>query len=118
VAWQTAFIAGWIGVIAGPGAVWQASPFAASPVVARTETNRGDLHHGTPFLPPLIVIAIASFNFRITCWRAFSPARWLRRSLSRPRMARSGDRRGRHRRRGIVISVACLGGRRALRSPT
>jgi len=112
--WKTVFIAGWIGVISGFAAVWQACRVAGiAPWWLGPETNpRSIFITAIPFVVPMLVIAVAAFNLRITCWVgiagglacsavALGDLEWPGLAIVEAVLGLAG----------VVISCACLGGR-------
>ena len=108
------FIAGWVGVIAGFAAVWQACRVGGiAPWWLGPETNpRSIFITAIPFVLPMIAIAIASFNLRITCWAgvvaglgcaaiALGDLEWPGLAIVEMALGLAG----------VVISCACFGGR-------
>jgi hypothetical protein len=113
-AWRTTFIAGWVGVVAGIGAVWQACRVGGiAPWWLGPETNRKSVFLiALPFLPPAIAIVAAVRGLRYTCQIGIicglALAAIALGDLEYPGLALVEAILGFA---GVIISVACLAGR-------
>jgi len=108
------FIAGWVGVIIGLGAIWQACRVGGiAPWWLGPETNpRFFLVIALPFIPPIIAIVAASTGMRYACHigivAGLLVAAVALGDLDHPGLALVEACVGFA---GVLISVACLGGR-------
>src|SRR3954447_12042405 len=112
--WRTTFIAGWVGVIAALGAIWQACRVGGiAPWWLGPETNpRFLLVVALPFIPPIIAIIAASTGMGYACHIGIVAgvlvAAVALGDLDHPGLALVEACVGLA---GMLISVACLGGR-------
>jgi hypothetical protein len=112
--WRSAFIAGWVGVIAGIGAVWQACRVAGiAPWWLGPETSHRSIFViALPFLPPAIAIVAAVRGLRLTCYigiaAGLAVAGVALGDLEYPGLALVEATLGLA---GVLISSACLAGR-------
>ena len=112
--WRMVFIAGWVGVMGGFGAVWQATRVAGiAPWWLGPETNmRSVFVIALPFLAPLIAAAAGVAGVRFACYigmaASVATAAFALGDLHFPGLAVVEALLGAC---GLLISVACLGGR-------
>ncbi len=108
------FIAGWIGVLAGFGALWQAGRIAGiAPWWLGPETNlRAFPVIALPFIAPLLAVILGVLGIRICCYvgivAGLITAAVALGDLHFPGLAVVDAAIGVC---GILVSVACLGGR-------
>jgi hypothetical protein len=108
------FIAGWVGVMGGFGAVWQATRIAGiAPWWLGPETNmRSVVVIALPFLAPLIAAAAGVTGLRWACHigmaASVATAAFALGDLHFPGLAVVEALLGVC---GLLISIACLGGR-------
>ncbi len=108
------FIAGWIGVLAGFGALWQAGRIAGiAPWWLGPETNlRAFPVIALPFIAPLIVVVLGVLGIRICCYvgivAGLISAAVALGDRHFPGLAVVDVAIGAC---GVLVSLACLGGR-------
>lgn len=112
--WRMVFIAGWIGVLAGFGALWQAGRIAGiAPWWLGPETNlRAFPVIALPFIAPLIVVVLGVLGIRICCYvgivAGLISAAVALGDRHFPGLAVVDVAIGAC---GVLVSLACLGGR-------
>ena len=112
--WRIAFIAGWVGVMGGFGAVWQATRIGGiAPWWLGPDTDmRSVFVVALPFLAPLLVVAAGVVGLRIACYlgivASLVTASFALGDLHFPGLAVVEALLGVC---GLLISVAGLGGR-------
>jgi len=112
--WRLTFIAGWVGVLAGFGAIWQAGRIAGiAPWWLGPETDLKPLFViALPFVAPLIAVVAGFVGSRWACLvgigAAVITAAFALGDLHFPGLATVDAMIGIC---GLMVSVACLGGR-------
>ena len=112
--WRIAFIAGWVGVMGGFGAVWQATRIAGiAPWWLGPETNmRSVFVIALPFVAPMLAVVAGVTGLRLACFvgiaASLATAAFALGDLHFPGLASVEGLLGLC---GLLLSVAALGGR-------